>query len=171
MKKKTQWRCYGGAIIIFNLWLIGQYNISGIAALLLTFGVAAMVEGLVAMLPAEASAESAPTPAVSRRKPSAIVIYGGGLLFAAMLAATVSNWLSQGHLPPEPAVATGSGAFSPNDRPVAELALGGLSSPLPKRLGFIDQWRFDSCMTDAAKNPTAHGVNIAARVCRRQFDQ
>ena len=44
-------------------------------------------------------------------------------------------------------------------------------TPAQKELGFIDQWRFDSCMTDAAKNPTAHGVNTAARVCRRRFDQ
>lgn len=44
-------------------------------------------------------------------------------------------------------------------------------TPAPKELGFIDQWRFDSCMTDAAKNPTAHGVNTAVQVCRRRFDQ
>ena len=44
-------------------------------------------------------------------------------------------------------------------------------APLPKELGFIDQWRFDSCMTEAAKNPTAHGVNVASRVCRRRFEQ
>jgi len=179
MKKKTQWRCCGGAIIIFNLWLIGQYNITGVAALLLTFGVAALVEGLVAMLPSEGRPALAPDPTITPRKPSPIVIYGGGLLFAAMLAATVSTWFSRGHPPPEAAVATGGGAFSPNDRPIPMASATtpitfqyeDAFPPAPKALGFIDQWRFDSCMTDAAKNPTVHGVNTAVRVCRRRFGQ
>ena len=36
MRKATWLRLGGGAIILFNLWLIGQYKIEGIAVLLLT---------------------------------------------------------------------------------------------------------------------------------------
>ena len=43
--------------------------------------------------------------------------------------------------------------------------------PAPKELGTYDQWRFDSCMTDAAKSPTARGVDVAAAVCRKRFEQ
>ena len=93
-----------------------------------------------------------------------------------MLAATVST-VFQGHPPPEAAVATGGGAFSPNDRPIP---MASATTPITfqyedaflrrqRHSGFIDQWRFDSCMTDAAKNPTVHGA--AVRVCRRRFGQ
>lgn len=47
MKKTTKLRLIGGAILLFFLVLIGQYNISGIPALLLTFGFAAVWEFLV----------------------------------------------------------------------------------------------------------------------------
>jgi hypothetical protein len=40
MKKSTKLRLFGGAVILFNLWLIGQYNLEGVAVLLLTFGFA-----------------------------------------------------------------------------------------------------------------------------------
>lgn len=40
MKKAAKLRLFGGAVLIFNLWLIGQYNLSGIPILLLTFGFA-----------------------------------------------------------------------------------------------------------------------------------
>ena len=40
MKKSTKLRLFGGAVILFNLWLIGQYKLEGIAVLLLTFGFA-----------------------------------------------------------------------------------------------------------------------------------
>lgn len=47
MKKTTKLRLIGGAILIFNLWLIGNYNLKGIPVLLLTFGFAAGYEFLV----------------------------------------------------------------------------------------------------------------------------
>lgn len=40
MKKTTKLRLFGGVVLLFNLWLIGQYNLEGIAVLLLTFGFA-----------------------------------------------------------------------------------------------------------------------------------
>ncbi len=40
MKKSTKLRLFGGAVILFNLWLIGQYNLEGVAVLVLTFGFA-----------------------------------------------------------------------------------------------------------------------------------
>jgi hypothetical protein len=47
MKKATMLRVLGGAILVFNLWLIGHFNIKGIFVLLLTFGFAAGYEALV----------------------------------------------------------------------------------------------------------------------------
>ena len=47
MKKSTKLRLFGGAVLLFNLWLIGQYNLSGIPVLLLTFGFAVGYEFLV----------------------------------------------------------------------------------------------------------------------------
>ena len=47
MKKSTKLRMFGGAVILFNLWLIGQYNLEGIAVLLMTFGFAIGYELLV----------------------------------------------------------------------------------------------------------------------------
>ncbi len=42
----------------------------------------------------------------------------------------------------------------------------------PKReLGTIDRWRFESCMTDAAKAPTEFGVRAGMHVCREKFGQ
>lgn len=38
-------------------------------------------------------------------------------------------------------------------------------------LGPVDQWRFDSCMTNAAQAPTQSGVVVATGVCRRKFNQ
>ena len=46
-EKKTQLRLIGGAILLFNLWLIGAYDLQGIPVLLLTFGFAAGYEYLV----------------------------------------------------------------------------------------------------------------------------
>ena len=40
MKKTTKLRLFGGAVLFFNLWLIGHYNLEGLVALLLTFGFA-----------------------------------------------------------------------------------------------------------------------------------
>lgn len=48
MKKITKLRLVGGGILLFNLWVIGQYNIKGIPVLLLTFGFAAVFEYLIA---------------------------------------------------------------------------------------------------------------------------
>jgi hypothetical protein len=47
MKKSTKLRLFGGAVILFNLWLIGRYNLGGIPVLLLTFGFAGGFEYLV----------------------------------------------------------------------------------------------------------------------------
>ena len=44
--------------------------------------------------------------------------------------------------------------------------------PAPKpKLGPIDQWRYESCQTDAAKAPTSQGVFQGMRVCREKFGQ
>lgn len=58
MKKSTKLRLVGGAILIFNLWLIGNYNLKGIPVLLLTFGFAAGYEFLV-VRPATKKADKA----------------------------------------------------------------------------------------------------------------
>lgn len=47
MKKATKLRLLGGLVLLFNLWLIGQYNLEGISVLLLTFGFAVGYELLV----------------------------------------------------------------------------------------------------------------------------
>ena len=47
MKLTTKLRLFGGAILLFNLWLIGRYNLSELPALLLTFGFAIGYELLV----------------------------------------------------------------------------------------------------------------------------
>lgn len=47
MKQTTKLRLLGGAILFVNLWLIGQYNISGIPVLLMTVGFAGAYEWLV----------------------------------------------------------------------------------------------------------------------------
>lgn len=47
MKKATKLRLFGGAVLLFNLWLIGQYNLSGVPVLLLTFGFAIGFEYLI----------------------------------------------------------------------------------------------------------------------------
>jgi hypothetical protein len=47
MKKTTKLRLFGGAVLLFNLWLIGAYNLEGIPVLLLTFGFAIGFELLV----------------------------------------------------------------------------------------------------------------------------
>ncbi|MBD5801735.1 hypothetical protein AZOA_11590 [Azoarcus sp. Aa7] len=47
MKKSTKLRLFGGAVLLFNLWLVGHYNLEGIPALLLTFGFAIGYELLV----------------------------------------------------------------------------------------------------------------------------
>ncbi len=56
MKKATKLRLAGGLVLLFNLWLIGRYNLEGIPVLLLTFGFAAVYEYLV-VRPASKSAE------------------------------------------------------------------------------------------------------------------
>jgi hypothetical protein len=41
--------------------------------------------------------------------------------------------------------------------------------PAPKKLGFFDQWRYDSCRQDAAKATTEIGVRVGLRVCHEKF--
>ena len=47
MKTTTKLRFFGGLVLMFNLWLIGNYNLDGIPVLLLTFGFAIGYEYLV----------------------------------------------------------------------------------------------------------------------------
>lgn len=47
MKKATKLRLFGGAVLLFNLWLIGHYNLKGLVVLVLTFGFAVAFEFLV----------------------------------------------------------------------------------------------------------------------------
>ena len=47
MKKTTKLRLIGCGILLFNLWLVGRYDLKGIPVLLLTFGFAAGYEFLV----------------------------------------------------------------------------------------------------------------------------
>jgi hypothetical protein len=47
MAKTTKLRLFGGAVLLFNLWLIGSYSLSGVPVLLLTFGFAIGFELLV----------------------------------------------------------------------------------------------------------------------------
>ena len=44
MKKTKNLRLIGGGVLLFNLWVIGHYNLEGIPVLLLTFGFAAVYE-------------------------------------------------------------------------------------------------------------------------------
>ncbi len=43
--------------------------------------------------------------------------------------------------------------------------------PQKPKLSPINQWRYESCQTDAAKAPTSQGVNQGMRVCREKFGQ
>lgn len=47
MSSVVKLRFIGVTVLLFNLWLIGQYNLSGLPVLLLTFGFAAGYEHLV----------------------------------------------------------------------------------------------------------------------------
>ena len=47
MQKTTKLRLIGGVMLLFNLWLIGRYNLQGIPVLLLTFGFAFGYEFIV----------------------------------------------------------------------------------------------------------------------------
>lgn len=47
MKTTTKLRLFGSAVLLFNLWLIGAYNLEGIPVLLLTVGFAVAYEFLV----------------------------------------------------------------------------------------------------------------------------
>lgn len=58
MKKTTKLRLFGGAILLLNLWAIGQYNIDGIPVLLLTFGFAIGYEFLVVRPAAKSQRDS-----------------------------------------------------------------------------------------------------------------
>ncbi len=47
MKPRTKLRLLGGLILLFNLWLIGEYSIQGAPVLLMTLGFAFAYEYLV----------------------------------------------------------------------------------------------------------------------------
>lgn len=41
----------------------------------------------------------------------------------------------------------------------------------PKKLGFIDKWRYEYCIQDAAHAPTERGVTVGAKACQQRFEQ
>ena len=43
--------------------------------------------------------------------------------------------------------------------------------PEKRKLGPIDQWRYESCLSDAAKAPTERGVSVGLSLCREKFGQ
>lgn len=47
MKQSSKLRLVGGAVLLFNLWLIGANNIGGVPALLMTVGFAIGFELLI----------------------------------------------------------------------------------------------------------------------------
>jgi hypothetical protein len=47
MKRATKLRLIGAVIVLFNLWVIGHYDIKGIPVLLMTLGFAGGYEYLV----------------------------------------------------------------------------------------------------------------------------
>ena len=55
MTKRGKLRIFGGVVLLFNLWLIGAYNLDGLPVLLLTFGFAIGYELVVvrALAPAD----------------------------------------------------------------------------------------------------------------------
>ena len=57
MKRTTKLRLIGGGVLLFILWLIGNYNIEGVTVLVVTFGFAAGYEYLV-VRPAKKSTEA-----------------------------------------------------------------------------------------------------------------
>ena len=57
MKRTTKLRLIGGGVLLFILWLIGNYNIEGVTVLLVTFKFAAGYEYLV-VRPAKKSTEA-----------------------------------------------------------------------------------------------------------------
>lgn len=58
MKKATKLRLFGGAVLLFNLWLIGKYDLGGVAVLLLTFGFGVGYELVVVRPVAKAEKEA-----------------------------------------------------------------------------------------------------------------
>lgn len=54
MKGVARLRFFGVAVLVFNIWLVGRYNLQGAPAGLLTFGFAIAYEFLV-MRPAKKS--------------------------------------------------------------------------------------------------------------------
>ncbi|MDM1757179.1 MULTISPECIES: hypothetical protein [unclassified Acinetobacter] len=47
MTRTTKLRIICGLILLFNLWLIGNYNIQGLPVFILTFGFAVVFEMLI----------------------------------------------------------------------------------------------------------------------------
>jgi hypothetical protein len=47
VNNRTKLRLLGGAVLLFNLWLIGYYSIEGFPVLLMTFGFAIAYEYIV----------------------------------------------------------------------------------------------------------------------------
>lgn len=65
MQKTTKLRLIGGVVLLFNLWLIGRYNLQGIPVLLLTFGFAFGYEFLVVRPNAATKEKEIPHPSIN----------------------------------------------------------------------------------------------------------
>ena len=61
MKQTTILRLFGGAILFFNLWLAGEYDIQGVPLLLITIGFAVAFE-LIIVKPAAKRQAAQPAP-------------------------------------------------------------------------------------------------------------
>lgn len=62
MKTTMKLRLIGGCVLLFNLWLVGHYNLEGISVLLLTLGFAAGYEYLVVRPASKAASQPAVVP-------------------------------------------------------------------------------------------------------------
>lgn len=66
MKTTTKLRLFGGMALLFNLWLIGEYNLHGVPVFLLTAGFAVVFEFLVVKPIASAEQKSKNLPPEDR---------------------------------------------------------------------------------------------------------
>jgi len=99
MKRSTSLRLFGAAVLLFNIWLIGQYRIKGdLVVVLLTFGFAIGYEYLVVR------PFSAPMAASRINLWKNIGIALASVFFINWMAQSVMAYIAQ--TPPKPAVST-----------------------------------------------------------------